>query len=152
MLNEAGVVGQKDPLYSHRVTDVSWIPPTQDTQWLFARIAPLFKQWQITRIAPLQYSVYRPGGHFDWHNDNGLRPDGQLWYTSPISNRVVSAVINLSRPDEYTGGGLEIKHPSGVAKAPTHRGATAVFTSTMYHRVKPITTGIRKTLVIWALR
>jgi PKHD-type hydroxylase len=150
---DAGTVGTRVNDHAKRATEVTWIPPAKDSLWLFEKLWPLFAdQWRVNRIGMLQYTIYRPGGHYSWHNDNGLDPRGQAWHLTDISNRVATAVINLSRPEDFKGGGLEIIYPGGPVKAPTHRGSTTVFTSTMYHRVKPVTKGVRKTLVAWALR
>ena len=149
---EGHVLYQGKPNHSVRATDISWIYPSEDTRWLYQKLWPIFGEWQINRLGPLQIGTYREGGHYQWHNDNGLRPEGQSWYTSDISNRVASVVINLSRPEDYKGGRLEILHPSGIVTAPNHRGSISAFTSSMMHRVTPITHGIRKTLVCWALR
>lgn len=150
---EGEVTSVGNPIdYNRRVTDISWIEPEEDTFWLFRKMDQLFfRTWKINRIATMQYTVYRPGGFFNWHNDNSLNP-GQPWVNCPGSNRVASAVIQLSDPKDYDGGQLEIIHPAGPIFAPTHRGSTVAFTSSMYHKAHPVLRGIRKTLVCWALR
>jgi PKHD-type hydroxylase len=152
-VEDAKITGKKALNYDTRHTEIAWLKPMEETFWIYEKLWPLFyPRWQVNRLEPVQFSVYRSGSHFDWHNDNGLRPEGQLWTLTTISSRVASAVINLSRPEDYDGGDLYIKHPSGIVKTPNHRGSMTMFTSCMYHKVTPVTRGIRKTLVCWALR
>ena len=49
---------------------------------------------------PVSVMRYRPGGHFDWHIDNGVA-------APPLASRKLSVVIQLSDPDTYAGGDLE---------------------------------------------
>jgi PKHD-type hydroxylase len=64
----------------------------------------------------------------------------------------LSGIITLSDPKDYTGGELEIKTSENkiikIGKQP--RGTMMVFPSFLQHRVKPVTSGTRHTLVMWA--
>jgi PKHD-type hydroxylase len=58
-------------------------------------------------------------------------------------------VLQLSDPDEYEGGNLEIlssREPTVIEKK---KGLVSVFPSYILHRVTPVTSGVRKTLVVW---
>lgn len=79
---------------------------------------------------------YRPGDFFDWHMDLG---DGDLRF------RKVTTLIQLSDPDEYAGGRLELwgneEHQAGL-----ERGTLLVYPSFVMHRVTEITDGVRFSL------
>jgi PKHD-type hydroxylase len=55
----------------------------------------------------------------------------------------------LSEADAYEGCNLEL-HGADVQVAPRTRGTMIAFPSYMLHRVTPVLSGIRKSLVIWA--
>lgn len=131
-----------------RAVDMSVIPPEKESEWLYEKMSWFFYDLNVHRLELMQYLVYRPGGFFTWHNDNG---HGSTKNIGDISRRVATGVINLSDPSEYDGGGLEIETPQGSVEAPTEKGRVSVFSSEIYHRVKPITRGIRRILICWGL-
>ena len=68
--------------------------------------------------------------------------------------------LNLSDPEDYTGGELEFDYNDGgpindsniyVCKEILPKGSMVVFPSHIWHRVKPVTSGERNSLVIWNL-
>jgi predicted 2-oxoglutarate/Fe(II)-dependent dioxygenase YbiX len=80
-------------------------------------------------------------GFYDWHTDfAGFRP-----------LRKISISVQLSGPNEYDGGELELffnNRPQSLEKA---RGALLAFPSFVLHRVAPVTRGTRWSLVAWIL-
>jgi PKHD-type hydroxylase len=78
-------------------------------------------------------------GFYDWHTDfAGLRP-----------LRKLSVSIQLSRPEDYDGGDLELLYGPQPQKLDRARGAFIVFPSFMLHRVTPVMRGTRWSLVAW---
>jgi PKHD-type hydroxylase len=60
-------------------------------------------------------------------------------------------VLQLSDPSEYEGGNLEILSSQGeVLTVDKKKGFLAMFPSFKTHRVTPVTSGTRKSLVVWA--
>jgi PKHD-type hydroxylase len=90
----------------------------------------------------IQYTEYNSEvkGHYDWHLD--ISGDSNVL-------RKLSIIIQLSSPDEYEGGDLEIHIGSTPLKVPKQKGSIIVFPSFLLHRVTPVTKGIRKSLVWW---
>jgi PKHD-type hydroxylase len=78
--------------------------------------------------------------HYDWHQD--INPNT---FNSP---RKFSLVLQLSDPSEYEGGNLEI-FSDKIHVVEKKRGMVVGFPSYMPHRVTPVVSGIRKSLVIW---
>lgn len=69
---------------------------------------------------------------------------------TPIADRKLSVVVQLSEPDRYQGGDLQLErfvHPN--PEELRSRGAMIVFPSILFHRVTPITKGERSSLVGW---
>ena len=67
--------------------------------------------------------------------------------------RVNVGVIQLSHPSEYKGGVLQIKgHKEEVIDVMKTKGMVTTFPVQLEHRVTPVTSGIRKTLIMWGLK
>lgn len=138
-----------------RNSDVCWIEPDQNSVWLFEKFAQLAAQvnqdhflYDIEFLESFQYTVYRgeQNQHYTWHMDSF---DGY----SP-TERKMSASIILSDPETYEGGEFEIVI-NGVITEPVSlkpkKGDVIFFASWMPHRVKPVTEGVRKSLVAWIM-
>ena len=139
--NEVGVS-------EYRVSDISWINETEETAWIYEKIANYakiankemwnFDIWDYQDL--LQFTkYYGDGGHYDWHVDLG----------PGISNRKLSCVLQLSSPEEYEGGVLQMNPGGNIIEVPQGLGTICFFPSFLLHRVTPLTSGIRKSLVTW---
>lgn len=141
-------VGKLDNNY--RSTEVSWIHYDQNTDWLYNRLRYIVQNLNSDYYGfdvhglceSLQFSVYTSDkqGHYDWHTDASGNTQ---------TPRKLSVVIQLSDPEEYQGGNLEIlssREPTVITK---QKGLAVVFPSYVLHRVTPVTSGVRKTLVAW---
>ena len=109
----------------------------------------------------LQYTKYETGEYYTWHNDAGIenfyKPDN----SDPRLNFVVqntevvrklSFVVQLSDPEDYTGGNLQILSDSGRSYfAPREKGTIIFFDSRTKHRVLKVKSGVRKSLVGWVV-
>lgn len=76
-----------------------------------------------------------------WHLDLG---------GDNLSTRKLSFSVQLSHPDEYDGGELELNLAHSTVVAPRTQGTLVVFPSFLVHRVAPVTRGVRRSLVSWA--
>lgn len=119
--------------------------------WLYRRIwaAALecnrqFFAADIATVEPnIQLSRYdsTDQGFYNWHTDfGGMRP-----------LRKISISIQLSRPEDYEGGDLELMYEANAQKLARSRGAFIAFPSFMLHRVAPVTRGTRWSLVAWVV-
>ena len=132
---------------TYRVSKIVWIEPGEAAHWIYRRLGVLFAQANrhyglelIGLVEALQYTVYGPEQHFDWHIDLG---SGQT------SARKLSMTLQLSEAGDYSGGALEfINAPSPAAARKI--GAATVFPSHLAHRVAPVQSGVRRSLVAWA--
>ena len=132
-----------------RLSPISWIP--------FKSIKPMYRKleqtmyetnqnhfgfdnMQITEQA--QYTEYLNGGFYEWHTDNGIN---FINGTSPV--RKISMSLLLNHESEFDGGDLELCEEGKVA--PLKQGHAIFFASFLNHRVKPVTRGTRKSLVMW---
>lgn len=114
----------------------------------------------------IQYTRYDVGQFYGWHNDAGLGG-----YYKPVSSgnhdqglaqdfvnenieliRKLSFVVQLSDPDDYEGGNLQLLDEAGNKYiAPRQRGTVILFDSRTQHRVLKVTKGVRRSLVGWTV-
>jgi PKHD-type hydroxylase len=114
----------------------------------------------------MQYTKYEEGEFYGWHNDAGLpnqykpvsvgnRIEGlaQDYLNENIEMvRKLSFVLQLSNPDDYEGGNLQILDENGKSYiAPRQRGTMILFDSRAQHRVLKVRKGVRKSLVGWTV-
>jgi len=88
-----------------------------------------------------QYTEYPEGGFYDWHVDNDVNCANE----PPV--RKISMTCLLSPEHEFEGGDLELMKEGKIAKL--KQGHAIFFASFIRHRVKPVTRGNRKSLVMW---
>ena len=89
----------------------------------------------------IQYTEYfgENNGHYSWHGDIGPN----------VPHRKLSIVVQLSDPEDYEGGELELSAGSYLVDGPKTKGTVIVFPSFVLHRVLPLTSGERRSLVSW---
>lgn len=136
-----------------RNSDICFLQPDQNTMWIFQRLGDIIPivnydlfLYDIEAIETIQYTLYSETDNqfYDWHYDTHA-----YWLNY---ERKISGSVILSSPDEYEGGELEIIVDGSPDKAQLLKpeaGQIVFFASTMPHRVRPVTKGIRRTLVFW---
>ena len=150
---ETAAVGMGQPEGSgvdteKRITTISWIP-FKDMPEMYRDIEKTmlqannnhfgFEGMRLTEVA--QFTHYLEGGFYDWHMDNDLIGKHQ----PPV--RKISMTLLLSDPSTFEGGELEFMSDGKTAKL--KQGQAIFFASWLQHRVKPVTKGERKSLVMW---
>ena len=131
-----------------RITTISWIP-FKDMPEMYRDIEKIMLQangnhfgfdgMKITE--PAQFTHYPTGGFYEWHMDNDVMGKHQ----PPI--RKISMTLLLSPESEFEGGELEFMNKG--KKVRLKQGQAMFFASWLQHRVKPVTRGERKSLVMW---
>lgn len=92
----------------------------------------------IYRKLEIQHTTYNVGGHYIPHIDANFNDSRQ-------TQRKISMVLMLSSPTSYGGGELTItKKPFKEEK-----GTLILFRPTLTHSVQKVTSGVRKSLVMW---
>ncbi|MCA1941011.1 MAG: 2OG-Fe(II) oxygenase [Caenispirillum bisanense] len=80
-------------------------------------------------------------GFYDWHSDVGGRGIPRT--------RKLTLTVQLSDSTDYQGGALELNFNGNPVEAPRDRGVGTAFPSYTLHRVCPVTSGVRHSLVVW---
>ncbi len=152
-------------LKKKRDSNIVWL----NDRWIYNQIHPFIHQanreanwnfeWSFSESC--QFTKYKKGQYYDWHCDSWDRPYHKP--DEPASHgkqRKLSVTLSLSNDKEYKGGELEFdfRNHDPDKKANTHvlkeirsKGSLVVFPSDVWHRVKPVKSGIRHSLVIWNL-
>jgi len=151
-------------LKKKRDSNVVWL----NDQWIYKEIHPYVHKanklagwnfnWDWSESC--QFTKYKLNQFYDWHADSWDKP-----YDKPddpnVHNKIrkLSVTCQLTDPKDYKGGELEFDfrntepHRKSIKKCEeiSSRGSIVVFPSHVWHRVKPVTKGIRYSLVIWNL-
>jgi len=165
-----GQMSKKDlnNMQKKRKSDIVWM----NDRWIYKEIHPFIHQanreagwnfeWDWSESC--QFTKYGVGQYYGWHCDSWDRP-----YNKPNDLnshgkiRKLSVTISLNDPTEYVGGNLEFDFRNQVdwernkkkaiksCEEIRPRGSIIVFPSFCWHRVAPVTSGTRYSLVIWNL-
>ena len=147
-----------------RKSNIVWM----DDRWIYKEIQPYIHQanvnagwnfqWDFSESC--QFTKYKLNQFYDWHCDSWSQP-----YNKPedlnTHNKIrkLSVTVSLSDETEYEGGDFEFDFRNDdkgtnqprLCKEIRPKGSVVVFPSFVWHRVKPVTSGTRYSLVIWSL-
>lgn len=130
-----------------RLSNVCTLHPN-NAEWVYRRLTDIvmtmnaqffnFDLWGFGE--GLQFTEYKaPDGKYDFHVDR--------MYNGAL--RKLSLVIQLTEPNKYKGGDLELSFGDAPIKMEKTKGRLVAFPSFVMHRVKPVTRGTRYSLVAW---
>ena len=148
-----------------RNSDLVWL----DDTWIYKELHPYIHQankaagWNFDwdRSESCQFTKYKLNQYYDWHCDGWDKP-----YDKPNTEehgkvRKLSMTCQLTDGSEYEGGELEFDFRNNEpytteknlrqAKEILPKGSIIVFPSFVWHRVKPVTKGVRYSLVVWSI-
>ncbi len=145
-----------------RNSNVTWM----NDQWIYREILPYVHaanknagwNFNFDFSESCQFTKYSRGQYYGWHCDSWIEPykDENINLNNKI--RKLSVTCSLSDSSEYTGGELEFNFndPEKTKKQNIKKcveilpkGSICVFPSFVWHRVCPVKTGTRYSLVIW---
>jgi len=131
-----------------RDSEVSWLYPNKDTEWVFKRLTDIlvelnsryFKFDIFGATEGFQFTKYvAPTGHYGKHTDCA--------FNTPV--RKLSFTLQLSDPNDYKGGNLCLYPQEEPVITNRKQGFVTVFPSYVLHEVTPVTEGTRYSLVSW---
>lgn len=131
-----------------RSSDVAWLSgntAVQNILWRYVKVANNNAfHCNVEDVCQIQYTEYHAvkKGHYDWHIDVN-------WDGDQLRDRKLSVTVQLSDPSEYEGGGFEFAECQTPDVSSRLKGTVLVFPSYLQHRVLPVTSGTRKSLVAW---
>jgi len=140
---------------SIRETLVAWVERNPQTEFFHRRLEEAvlalnarFFRFDLSGLASFQYALYGgpQGGHFEWHKDYGRDPSDP-----GREPRKLTLSLQLSDPADYDGCELQVRGGHQIDTAPKARGTLVAFPANVLHQVTPISRGVRRSLVIWAV-
>jgi PKHD-type hydroxylase len=143
----------KGELYSsHRSTrssEVAWVRD-MDLASMLMRMSKQINRsanWNLNLVGiePVQFGIYGEGDFYNWHVDQ---------HPKPVGGMVRKISMSLFLNDDYEGGefDLEIYRPDADPRYKTFKlkpWSAIFFQGDQWHRVRPITSGLRKSIVAW---
>ena len=123
--------------------------------WYFLREANKIQfNYNLEHFEAVQFAEYRVNDFFDWHQDSsGIDKSNEV--------RKLSLSLILSNPDTFEGGELQFYNggrpmqdmgeitAEQVKSDIKAQGTAIVFDSRDFHRVTPIISGMRNSIVCW---
>ena len=146
---------QVKDLKKKRDSNIVWM----NDRWIYKEIQPYIHQanasagwnfqWDFSESCQFTKYVGSKKQHYDWHTDSGPRKNenGKI--------RKLSMTVALVDGSEYEGGDFEVnlndpqKEAIHVIKPARLKGSVTIFPSFVWHRVTPVTSGTRYSLVNW---
>lgn len=149
-LTETAGVGVTAGVVNKEIRDskVAWLYPVDDTAWVFQRVTAAVQSLNqqffnfdlYGMVEGFQFTKYEaPSGYYGLHADRGLG----------ITPRKLSVTIQLNDNADFEGGNLSLYEGNKPTEPPMHQGKLVIFPSYVLHEVKPVTKGIRYSLVCW---
>ena len=153
-------------LKKKRHSNIVWL----NDKWIYKEIHPYIHlanknagwnfEWDWSESC--QFTKYNKGQFYDWHCDSWDRPYFRQEKNDPSNGKIrkLSVTVSLSDPKDYKGGELEFdfrqndpdkKRKIIKCKEILPKGSLVVFPSFVWHRVCPVKSGERNSLVIWNL-
>jgi len=149
-LDRAQTGGQGKDCLNIRRSFVSWLNINSETSWIYEKLTDegnlINNEWfefDLEKIEKLQFTYYssEENGCYKPHVD-------PMCWSSP-HNRKLSFVVQLSDPNEYEGGELQLHYGDTPTIIPKEKGLIVFFPSYILHEVTQVTKGNRYTLVGW---
>ena len=153
-----------EDLKKKRDSNIVWM----SEPWIYKEIQPYIHtanknagwnfDWDFSESC--QFTKYSKGQYYGWHCDSWDKPYEDVDQNRNGKIRKLSVTVSLSDVSEYKGGELEFdfrNEDSNKKKSIRKcteilpKGSVVVFPSFVWHRVKPVTKGVRYSLVIWNL-
>ena len=149
-----------------RKSDIVWM----SDRWIYNEIQPYIHtanknagwnfEWDHSESC--QFTKYKKGQFYDWHCDSWDQPYQKENPQDPSHEKIrkLSVTVTLSDPKDYKGGELEFdfRNLDPDKKRNTYKcteilpkGSLVVFPSFVWHRICPVKSGERNSLVIWNL-
>lgn len=143
----------------------SFVSFDDNAYWINNLINPFIREanikfWnlQIDYPETNQFTEYKLNQYYHWHVDSFNEPFNKP-ENERLNNKIrkISSSLFLSNPEDYEGGAFNFCYLDDKAQKKVDtikklkKGSLVIFLSTLLHEIKPVTKGIRYSLVNWYL-
>ena len=132
-----------------RRSELNWLNNTPENKWVFDKLSNVvcslntqYFLFDLTGFGEgIQLANYGDDkqGTYIWHQDFGKEG----------ISRKLSVVMQLSEPNQYEGGELQLLTSNNPITIQKKRGLITVFPAWSLHQVTPVVKGNRQSLVAW---
>jgi PKHD-type hydroxylase len=162
-LETAKIDSTEQAIQGHRNSSIAWFKRNRNTDFIYKRVLDMVagenknNAWNFDYdvIEDLQFTKYDGNmkQHYNWHADQRSVPYGNS-VDAILRGKIRKISFSVLLNDNYEGGNFEFEtglpHEENRITALTpSTGCAIVFPSFMYHRVTPVTKGVRYSLVGW---
>lgn len=148
--------GDQDITEKVRKSNIKFHMRNQETSWIFDKlnfviqsINEMYYNFNLNGYETFQYTTYDAAelGEYNWHMDMGFGHMPQNMHDT----RKLSLTLMLN--DDFEGGDFQVcdgnqDEPITIERK---KGRCVLFPSFIGHKVTPVTSGTRKSIVIWVV-
>ena len=137
---------------SIRKTKLNWLPNKHEFNKVLldyvVKANEIVWHYNVTKFTPCQFARYDVGDFYEYHQDSGYNI---IEYEK--ETRKLSMTVQLSDSKDYEGGEFLFYAGKNEPTIPPiqEQGSILVFDSRMWHKIIPVTRGVRYSLVSWIL-
>lgn len=161
ILSEGRLFSGED-IYQTRKAKTAFInAPSSETYWIYEKFNTLIGFYNdtmfgfdLTGYSYMQYAEYDIEGKHNFHMDIALNSPTVINYQINEHLRKLTIVLMLNQQnDDFEGGDFQVNlsEERVATTVSMNKGNVLILPSFLLHRVTPVTRGLRKTLVLWAI-
>jgi PKHD-type hydroxylase len=142
----------------HRSSSISWLKRDDTTEFIYSKVLQLIymenvnNKWNFDydAIEDLQFTRYDKSQHYNWHADQ----KSTVYHDEELSGKIRKISFSIILNDDYEGGDFQFEvgapyEEDRIITLTPSKGCAIVFPSFKFHRVTPVTKGVRYSLVGW---
>jgi PKHD-type hydroxylase len=138
-----------------RVSKIAFVNYNPDTQWIYDKlnwvistVNDRYYNFNLNGYSTYQYGTYDSdhAAQYNWHMDTFFGPIVEK-FSAEHETRKLSLSLLLN--DNFEGGEFQMNLGETPETIEFKKGRILLFPSFLTHRVARVTSGIRKSLVVW---
>lgn len=159
-LEKAKIASEESKEKNHRDSHIAWFKREPATEFFYIKLLQMVYMQNVNNhwnfdydvIEDMQFTKYGVDQHYNWHADQMSIPYQD---TDPLlQGKIRKISFSILLNDNYEGGNFEFEtglphHKDRIITLTPKVGHAIVFPSFTYHRVTPVTKGVRYSLVGW---
>ena len=149
---------EADKIKEHRSSSISWLKRDDTTEFIYSKVLQLIYMENVNNnwnfdydaIEDLQFTRYDKSQHYNWHVDQ----TSAVYHDEELSGKIRKISFSIILNDDYEGGDFQFEvgapyEEDRIITLTPSKGCAIVFPSFKFHRVTPVTKGVRYSLVGW---
>jgi len=151
---------EANKIKEHRSSSISWLKRDDTTEFIYSKVLQLIymenvnNKWNFDydAIEDLQFTRYDKSQHYNWHADQ--TSTAYQFVDEELSGKIRKISFSIILNDDFEGGDFQFEvgapyEEDRIITLTPSKGCAIVFPSFKFHRVTPVTKGVRYSLVGW---